>query len=177
MKRVVAWALTVCMVGICLVGCAKREGLALYILPRELITAQMSDGDILKMARQNGRLALDENSIAGVDWEGQRFRLTAAAVPAVGTVSKESGGSALLKTTDKDIFVLEVGGKLIYWGGFLMGTANPAAEQSLLLVDEGRYTFSLRHSERYQGADQRFNSTLYNFLQKNKLLKSSVSDD
>ena len=101
----------------------------------------MSEGDIAALAKKSGRLAISEQSIEGVDWENQKFRLTKAAVPSVGSNSATEGGSALLKTRDSDAFVLLVNGKYVYHGGFAMGISNPQAPADIILKDSGRYAF------------------------------------
>ena len=175
MRRLWMGVVTACLL-FCLCACSAPKEIDLYIVPRDTITAQMSGGDIAALAKKSGRLALSEQSIEGVDWEKQKFRLTRAAVPSVGSVSHADGGSALLKTKDTDAFVLLVGGKYVYHGGFAMGVSNPNAPCDILIEDSGRYAIRVTLSAKAP-TDQRYSDTLYKALSANGLLRSEVAEN
>ncbi len=175
MRRWRIWVLVLCLTVVSF-GCRSPKEIDLYIVPGSAITPQMSDSDIAALAKKSGRLAISEQSMEGVDWEHQKFRLTKTAVPSVGSVGRLEGGSALLKTKDTDAFVLLVDGKYVYHGGFVMGVSNPDAPADIIIKDEGRYTFSVTLSA-LASTDRRFSDALYKALSANGLLRSEVAED
>ena len=155
-----------------LVGCAGKGELGLYVLNAEQVRENMSAGEIGKLALKDGRLALTGEDFAGVDWQQQRFALRPEAVPSVSVLTPESGGSSLLKTTDKEVFVWVLDGKALYVGGFPMGISNPATPRSPLLRDQERYVFAIEHKN---GEDKRFNKSLYRYFSDHGLLKIELN--
>ena len=170
MKR---YILLLAAVLLLLCGCAKNDTLYLYILPADSVQDNMSDGEIASLAASEGRLAMTGDDFSGVVWESQLFELKKDAVPSVGTTSAESGGSALLKTTDSDVFVWVLGGKTVYVGGFARGQSNADSVRVPYIEDSGRYTFVLKTDDRY-GDDKRFNKRLYRYFHDAGLLKSEI---
>ncbi len=155
-------------------GCKGQGELQLYILPADGVKDGMSAAEIGRLASQNGRLALSGSDFVGVDWEHQYFALDPKAVPSVSTVTAESGGCSLLKTTDQDVFVWVLDGKALYVGGFAMGVSNPDTPRSPIIKDKERYVFSIVADERY-GQDKRFNKALYRWFYEAGLIKSELS--
>lgn len=170
MKKVIAIALILCCL-LALCACGKEE-LALYILPGEQVGENLSATELGSHAKKQGRLALKGEDFAGVDWEQQRFALRPEAVASVSTVTAESGGSSLLKTTDKDVFVWVLGGKALYYGGFKMGISNPDTPKDMRLSDKERYMFSIDH---ISGKDRRFDKNLYKWFYNHGLIKSELN--
>lgn len=155
-----------------LTACAGKGELGLYILPAEQVGEQLSGASLGRLAKQQGRLALSGEDFVGVDWKRQEFALRPEAVQSVSTLTAESGGSSLLKTTDKEVFVWVLDGKALYVGGFPMGISNPAAPRSPVLKDRERYLFAIEHTD---GEDLRFHKALYRWFSDHGLLKSELN--
>lgn len=172
MKKLIGFlCLLLCVCACC--ACSGKGELGLYILAADQMGDSMSAGELGKLALQSGRLALRGTDFTGVDWERQYFAVKPEAVQSVSTVTAESGGSSLLKTTDKDIFVWVLDGKALYAGGFIMGTSNPAEPKDPCLKDMERYSFSIETDG--SGEDKRFNKSLYRWFYRQGLIKSELS--
>lgn len=156
-------------------GCHKQATLELYVISADSVSEQTSNSDIASLALKEGRKVLSGEDFAGVDWEHQYFELKPDAVPSVGVVTAESGGSALLKTTDKDLFVWLLNGKAIYVGGFQMGNSNASTPRTPFIADKNRYVFEIRTDDKY-GADKRFDKKLYAWFSDAGLLKSEIAE-
>ena len=172
MKKFVGFlCLLLCLCSLC--ACSGKGELGLYILAADQVGDGLSAGELGKLALQSGRLALSGSDFTGVDWERQYFAVRPEAVQSVSTVTAESGGSSLLKTTDKEIFVWVLDGKALYVGGFIMGTSNPAEPKDPYLKDKERYCFAIETNG--SGEDQRFNKSLYQWFYRQGLIKSELS--
>ena len=170
MKRVGLIAICILLLG-SLCGCGEQT-LGLYILPADSISEGMTAGEIAEIAGEQGRLALSGSDFAGVDWENQCYAVKSEASASVSVISPESGGSSILKTTDSDVFVWVLNGKVLYVGGFEKGSASVLPQQDPYIKDKERYIFSIETLE--QQSDKRFNSKLYNYFYKQGLLKSEL---
>ncbi len=171
MKKTVCLLLAALALLLC--GCSKNDTLYLYVLPQREVSADMSDAEIASLARRIGRLALEGEDLVGVQWDTQRFEI-AGDLPA-GAASSESGGSALLKTTDGDLFVWILGGRPVYVGGFARGGSNAATPRVPYIVDDGRRIFRVETDDRY-GRDLRFDTKLYRYFEKRGLLRTELSE-
>lgn len=156
-------------------GCSqdKKSDLAFYVIKRNNITASLSDREVVKVAKKSGRLAFDGEDIEGYNWQTHTVKLYESAVPSLGSVSAESGGSKIFKADDTYAFVLIIKNELIYLGGFKAGSKNPDIPLQPSIRDGEEYTFSIVFDAKYStGPDNRSNNKLYDFLNKFGMLSS-----
>ena len=154
-------------------GCSHQDALYLYVLPRSAVSADMSDADIAAHALKSGRLALEGSDLTGVQWDTQRYEIREDTP--VGSGSAETGGSALLKTTDADLFVWVLNGRAVYAGGFAPGSSSAATPRVPFIRDENRRIFRIETDDRY-GKDRRFDRRLYGFFERQGLLRTELSE-
>lgn len=170
MKRV--GLIAICVLLLCsLCGCGEQT-LGLYVLPADSISDVMTAGEIADVVQEKGRLALDGSDFAGVDWENQCYAVKAEASASVSVITAQSGGSSILKTTDSDVFVWMLSGKVLYVGGFEKGSASVSAQKDPYIKDKERYIFSIETVS--SEGDKRFNDKLYNYFYKQGLIKSEL---
>lgn len=158
-------------------SCASlgAQDLKFYVISGKLLNESMSDSEIIKTAKSEGRLAFDGNDIVGYNWQTHTVMLREEAVTSVGTVTEQSGGSAIFKTDDTHAFVLVLGNTLIYTGGFKSGTKNPNVPLEPHIEDKTRYSFSIEFDSKYAtGKDNRSNAKLYSFLESSGMLSSKT---
>lgn len=171
-RTIILFLLILFILGLSAVGCADRQTVDLYIIPADRITDGASLSDIKTVAEKKGRIAFTLEDFSGVDWENQRFAIRPEASPSISTVTRESGGSALLKSTGDDRFLWVVNGKAVYLGGFTVGIGSTTPKLSPTLVDTERYIFEIRTDETQ--SDVRFNKTLYHAFYSASLIKSEL---
>lgn len=169
MKRLFLVLLMLCCLPLC--ACSDQGELGLYVLPAAQVGEHLSAGQLGSLAEKQGRLALHGSDFVGVDWEHQVFAVRPEAAPSLSTLTAESGGCSLLKTTDKDVFVWVKNGKALYYGGFPKGVSNPNAPYDPILKDQDRYRFAIVSAAT---EDKRFNKVLYQWFYAQGLIKGNL---
>lgn len=160
-----------------LTSCAKltAEDMRFYVVDADALSTSMSDSEVIKTAKNQGRLVFDGNDIIGYNWKTHTIMLREEAVTSVGTVTEQSGGSALFKVDDTHAFVFVLGNTLIYTGGFEQGSKNPNVPMQPYIKDKTRYSFEIGFDSKYaDGKDNRSNAKLYNFLESSGMLSSKT---
>lgn len=154
-------------------GCKKtKEDLKFYVVPGEAVTASMGNDAILATAKAKGRVAFTGKDIAGWLWEDHRVQLQNVAVKG----GKGEGGSPLFQAEAQDCFVLTVGNRLIYAGGFAPAESAVKAGRSPYIQDGQNNTFYLLCDRKEaNGKDPRANEYLYAFLTEQQLLVSTIN--
>ncbi len=153
----------------------KKDSLRFYVVSRSQLSASMSASETAKFVRENGRLAFDGDDIEGYNWQTHTVFLKEEAVPSVGIVTSESGGSAVFKSDDTYAFVLLLDGNMLYYGGFKSGVKNPDVPLQPSVEDSGRYSFQITFDGKYAtGNDPRSDNRLYEFLNSQGLLSSKT---
>ncbi len=157
-------------------GTNQASDLKFYVVNRSLLNDGMSDSQVIKTAKAEGRLVFDGEDIYGYNWQNHLITLSKDSVFSIGTTTKESGGSAIFKVDDSYAFVLVLKNKLIYTGGFVSGTKNPNVPLQPYIKDESKYSFSIKFDSKYADfEDNRQNSALYDFLKHQGLLSSKTN--
>lgn len=171
MKRV--WSfLLVAVLALSLCACrATKEDLKIYVVPGEKVTRTMGDEAILDVARKSGRIAFTGQDIAGWLWEEHRVQLKDISV----TGKAGDGGSALFQAGPNDLFVLVLGGRTVYVGGFAPATGAVKAARSPYIQDGADDTFYLKIDRKNaEGRDPRADAKLYDYLAEQQLLVSAI---
>lgn len=154
-------------------SCSSYEidDLQYYVIPRSLLTDGMSNSEIVKVAKNEGRLAFSGQDIVGFNWQKQRVTLDENAVLSTTDTTTQTGGSSLFKVDDTYAYAVILKNSLVYYGGFESGTKNPQVPLQPTIYDRGGYSFSIEYDSKYaNGEDTRFNEKLYKFLEKHSLL-------
>lgn len=172
-KSVVLVVLTAVLIMICSCHKTQKNDLMFYVINRESIQSNMSNSEIVSTVKAKGRLAFNGNDIEAYNWQNHVVKLYEEAVPSLGNVTNESGGSSIFKTDDTYAFVLIIKDTLIYVGGFKQGIKNPNPPLQPSIHDNERYSFCIEFDKKYsEHEDNRSNSTLYSFLNKHGLLST-----
>jgi hypothetical protein len=153
-------------------GCKKtKEDLKFYVVPGEAVTASMGDDAILAAAKAKGRVAFTGSDIAGWHWEEHRVQLSGIAVKGGAT----DGGSPLFQAEAEDYFVLTIGNRVIYAGGFAPAGGTVKAHRNPYIQDGKEDTFYLLVDQKFaDGEDPRANGYLYEYLAEQQLLVSAI---
>lgn len=162
MKRILAVFLAALLL-LSLAGCkAEPEDLVFYVLKKEEVPSVESA--LLSAAKERGRAAFTGADLEGWLWSAQRVRLKN-----VNVKNTAADGSALFQTASTDVFVLVLGNKVLYSGGFQESGAG------VYLRDAGERDFQLLFSDPFgDQADPRGNTALYDFLVDQQLLVSEL---
>ncbi len=173
MKKIIAFTAVLALF-FTLSGCKKsKEDLVFYVVPGEAVTASMVDNSLLTTAKMKGRVAYTGEDLSGWLWEEHRVQLKDVAV----TGGQTNGGSALFQADAGDIFVLAVGDRVIYAGGFAPATGSVKAIRNPYIQDGESDTFYLLCDQKYaQGEDPRVNTYLYDYLADQNLLVSTLEN-
>lgn len=156
-------------------GCSNQKvsDLKFYIVERSQLTASLSKGEILSLAKKSGRVAFDGDDIDGYNWQTHTVKFKKDSVTSLGSLTEEKGGSAIFKVDDSYAFVLIINDQLVYYGGFEQGSKNPSVPLQPYIQDVDRYSFKILFDEKYSDIpDNRANQDLYSFLNKFGLLSS-----
>lgn len=148
---------------------SQRADLKFYVLSAEDVTENMSDSALLSLAKKKGRLAFTGEQVQGYLWAEHQVRLKDVDVRG----GAQDGGSRLFQTNAGDLFVLALGGRVIYTGGFEAGAGTVTPPRSPYITDIDETTFAICYDAKYTDcADPRGNERLYNFLTDRQLLVS-----
>lgn len=171
MKKMIAF-LAVMVLLFTMTGCKQtKEDLKFYVVPGEAVTASMGDDAILAAAKAKGRVAFIGADIAGWLWEDHRVQLSNIAVKGGAT----DGGSPLFQAEAEDYFVLTIGNRVIYAGGFAPAGGTVKARRNPYIQDGKDDTFYLLVDQKYaEGEDPRANTYLYDYLTEQQLLVSTI---
>ncbi len=174
MKKIIA----IWMIALLLLGCTacrrQRDDLKFYVVRGSEVAAGGGESGLLSQARRNGRIAFTGADIKGWDWAHHQVELKGVAVRG----GETDGGSRLFQATAEDLFLLVLGNRVIYSGGFAKGSATVADLQPLYIEDGEGDTFYLRLNGKFQeGADPRADETLYKYLTAQQMLVSAVNTD
>lgn len=169
MKRFLA-VLLVCCLGLSLGGCTKGAGeLQFYVIPAGSFNPNQTDSELLATAKEKGRIAFTDEDLAGVVWKEQRFELKELNVLG----GYRDGGSAIFQANPEDAFVIALGGRVVYAGGFAPKNGT-VAHRNPYIKDESATVFTFCFEEKYGTADSRWNDTLYQYLADRQLLVSGI---
>lgn len=169
MKRIVALLLLICL-GATLFGCAREAGeLRFYVIPAGAYHQNQTAEELLAIAKEKGRTAFTDENLDGVVWQDQAFQMKELNVLG----GYQDGGSAILQAGAEDAFVLALGNRVIYAGGF-QPKAGAAPVMNPYIADESAAVFTIKFDEKYGTGDPRWNEALYQYLADRRLLVSDL---
>ena len=161
MKRIVVF-LMIALLLFSLCGCrAKAEDLTFYVLKKEDVPS--SERMLLSAAKEKGRTVFTGEELEGWLWAEHKIRLKN-----VNVKNTASQGSALFQTDADDVFVLALGNKVLYEGGF------DETAGGIYIRDAGERDFQILFSPSFGKEDLRSNTALYDFLVDQQLLVSQL---
>ncbi len=171
MKRTIALLLVCCLM-LALGGCTQKAGeLHFYVLSAGDFNQNQTDGELLATAKEKGRLAFTDEDLHGVLWKEQQFELKQLNVLG----GHQDGGSAIFQSDAEDAFVIALGGRVIYAGGFAPKTGS-VPHRNPYIKDQDSTVFTVCYDEKYGQTDARWNETLYQYLADRQLLVSSFME-
>ena len=168
MKRIIALLLIGgLMLAAC--GCAPKAGeLQFYVVPAEAYNQNQTDQELLATAKEKGRSVFTDQDLEGVVWQEQTFLLKELNVLG----GYKDGGSAIFQAQAEDAFVLALGNRLIYAGGFAPKTGT-TPHRNPYINDASATVFAIKFDEKYGTGDPRWNEDLYQYLADHQLLVSN----
>ncbi|MBQ7934757.1 MAG: hypothetical protein IJ333_00165 [Clostridia bacterium] len=168
MKRFFA-LLTALLLLLSLSGCkAEREDLQFYVLKEADIPQNAGNDALLQAAKSNGRLVFTGEDVAGWLWAEHTVRLKNVNVKG----SAKDGGSVLFQTKAEDLFLLTLGDRVLYSGGFEVGS------EGIYIQDAGDLDFKIGFQNAYGDlSDPRGSTVLYDFLIEHRLLVSELKEE
>lgn len=171
MKKIIAFAAVLVLL-FTLTGCKKtKDELKFYVIPGEEVSAGMGEEVLLNIAKTEGRVAFTGSDIAGWLWEEHRVQFKNISV--VG--GAKDGGSTFFQAEAEDCFVLAIGSRVIYAGGFAPSSGSVRATRNPYIRDGADDTFYLLCDRKYgEGEDPRTDSYLYDYLTDQQLLVSTI---
>ena len=169
MKKTLALLLWLCLV-LTLCSCTHSAGkLQFYVVPAEAYNQNQTDQELLATAKEKGRPAFTDEDLEGVVWQEQLFQMKGLNVLG----GYQDGGSAIFQAKAEDAFVLALGNRVIYTGGF-EPKAGTAPHRNPYIADDSATVFSIKYDEKYGTADARWNEDLYQYLADRQLLVSNL---
>ena len=169
MKRIIAGALLGALL-LALCSCGRTSAdLTFYVLAEGTYSLNQTDEELFQLAKKQGRKALTQKDLNGVLWQEQRFELKGLNV--LGACG--DGGSALFQATAGDLFVVALGNRVLFSGGFAPKSGTLPVKNPYI-KDETHTVFALCYDEKYGTADTRWNDTLYRYLADHQLLVSNI---
>lgn len=172
MKRFIALAAALVLLAT-LCACQKtKEDLKFYVVSADLLSSADLDGEaLLKLAKKKGRIAFTGANIKGYLWAEHRVQLQD--INALGNM--QDGGSRLFQAGPEDLFVMAIGNRVIYAGGFAAGSGSVNPPRNPYIQDENESVFAIRYDSRYgTGEDPRGSARLYDYLADQQLLISRI---
>lgn len=156
-----------------LCGCKSNQELRFYVLEGEFLTGGESPSEMLALAKKKGRLVFEEAEIEGYLWTEHTVQLKETPIRG----SMADGGSALFQAEAEDRFLLVLGNRVLYWGGFAAGSGSAATQMSPYIADLSNQSFCISFDKKYsEGADPRGNQQLYDHLVDRQLLSSQKEE-
>lgn len=175
MKKISLLFVGILIISLC--GCSKisKSSLEIYVIEQSEIGDSLSETQIVKLVKQSGRLAFNGEDINGYNWETHTVTMKKESVSSHGAVTTESGGSAIFKVDDSYAYAFVLNNSLIYIGGFMHGSKNPAIPLQPCISDIDDYSFKITFDNKYAtSSDPRNDKTFYSFLSDFGLLSSGT---
>ena len=169
-KRLIAVLILIMML-VCLAACKSgRADLKFYVLKNADVAENMSDPALLAAAKSKGRVAFTGEDIRGWYWADHQVLLRELSVYG-GT---QNGGSRLFQAEAEDVFILALGNRIIYSGGFESAVEPLGDAKEIYIVDGEKDNFAIACRGDYDAAEDPRNVTaLYNYLAEYNLLSGA----
>ena len=173
MKKWIAVAL-ILLLACGLAGCkAQKDDLKFYVLKKADVTDSMVDSALLQAAKEKGRIAFTAEDIKGWYWQEQKVYLQDVSVLG----GQKDGGSALFQAEAEDVFLLVLGNRVLYSGGFQAAGSTVSPLREIYIKDGEEDSFSIACRKEYEAAEDPRNQTvLYNYLAEQQLLASGEAN-
>lgn len=157
-----------------LCGCSGAESMQFYVIPEGVIRGGESDAQLLRLAKEEGRLAFTEEQIEGYLWTDHEIRLKER--PILGSAS--DGGSRIFRAESGDCFLLVLDSAVLYRGGFMPSSGDATVQDGPYITDTSFQSFRIAFSSKYsEGEDPRGDQQLYDYLVDHQLLSSKLNEN
>lgn len=165
-KRIIAILILMLML-LGLASCrSSRDDLKFYVLKKADVAENMADSALLAAAKEHGRIAFTGEDLRGWYWPDHQVLLRDLSV-----YGSAQGGSRIFQAEAEDLFVLVLGNRVLYSGGF--GSAeNALGNRGELYIEDGAAdNFAVACRNEYEAEkDPRNNEALYDYLAEYNLL-------
>lgn len=166
-KRLIAILILMVMLA-CLASCRSgRTDLKFYVLKKADVAENMADSALLAAAKRDGRVAFTGEDLRGWYWPDHQVLLRDLSVYG----GAQDGGSRLFQAEAGDIFILVLGNRVIYSGGFASETETLGDTKEIYIEDGTADNFAVVCRNEYEAEqDPRNVTALYNYLAEHDLL-------
>lgn len=166
-KRSIAILILMIML-VCLASCrSARADLKFYVLKKADVAENMSNSALLSAAKQNGRVAFTGEDLRGWYWPDHQVLLRNLSVYG----GAQDGGSRLFQAESGDVFILALGNRIIYTGGFASAEETVGDTKEIYIEDGAADNFAVVCRNQYEAEeDPRNAERLYNYLAEYNLL-------
>lgn len=146
---------------------ARRSDLKFYVLKKADVVDNMSDSALLAAAKSKGRLAFTGEDVRAWYWADHQVLLRELSVYG----GAQEGGSRLFQAEAEDLFILALGNRILYIGGFASAGETLGEPQEIYIEDGYADNFAIACRREYDAAEDPRNVTaLYNYLADHDLL-------
>lgn len=166
-KRLIAVLMLITML-ICLASCrAARSDLKFYVLKKADVAENMADSALLAAAKSRGRVAFTGEDLRGWYWPDHQVLLRDLSVRG----GAQEGGSQIFQAEAGDLFILALGNRIIYVGGFSAAEDTLGETKEIYIEDGTADNFAVACRNEYDAEqDPRNVDALYNYLAEYDLL-------
>lgn len=166
-KRLIAILILIMLLA-CLASCrSARADLKFYVLKKADVAENMADSALLAAAKRDGRVAFTGEDLRGWYWPDHQVLLRDLSVYG----GAEEGGSKLFQAQAGDIFVLVLGNRILYSGGFASEEETLGDTKEIYIEDGTADNFAVVCRNEYEAEqDPRNVTALYNYLAEYDLL-------
>ena len=166
-KRLTAIILLIAML-LCLASCSSgRADLKFYVLKKEYVAENMADFSLLAAAKRDGRVAFTGEDLRGWYWPDHQVLLRELSVYG----GAQKGGSKLFQAEPGDVFILVLGNRIIYSGGFASAEETLGDTKEIYIEDGAADNFAVVCRNEYEAKDDPRNvDILYDYLADYNLL-------
>lgn len=160
-KRFIAIFILIMMLG-CLSSCrAPRADLKFYVLKQADAAENMAESALLAAAKRDGRVAFTGEDLRGWYWPDHQVLLRNLLVYG----SAQGGGSRIFQAEAGDLFILALGNRIIYTGGFSAAEDTLGQSSELYIEDGTADNFAVVCRGEYEAEqDPRNVDALYDYL-------------
>ncbi len=166
-KRFIAILILIMMLG-CLSSCrSARDDLKFYVIKQADVAENMADSALLAAAKRSGRVAFTGEDLRGWYWPDHQVLLRDLSVYG----GAEEGGSRLFQAEAGDVFVLVLGNRVLYSGGFASAAETLGDTGEIYIQDGAADNFAVACRNEYEAEqDPRNVDALYDYLADYNLL-------
>ena len=169
-KRFIAILMMILMLACCTSCRAAQSDLKFYVLKKADVAENMTESALLAAAKSQGRVAFTGEDLLGWYWPDHQVLLRELSVHG----GAQKGGSKLFQAEAGDVFILALGNRIIYSGGFASAEETLGDAKEIYIQDGSADNFAVACRNEYEAKDDPRNvDILYDYLADHNLLSGS----